>query len=184
MYPAITVRCCLAHSEMMAWDGYFSSADSRASLQWSLMFLVLMPRQHMLGDCMIISGLHQVGPNSSPSESLRPRALHRYRRVSPFLAVGLLQYPRWLALLQDGHRAPVISPTAASRAAAKPSSPEIMRISRMCLRSLPVDTRNPLQAQNTLLPPAVVAYSPLPSSDSARRRHSLFSSGLNFFLPA
>ena len=149
------------------------------------MFLVLMPRQHMLGDCMIISGLHQVGPNSSPSENLRPHALHRYRRVSPFLAVGLLQYSRWLAFLQDGHRAPVISPTAASRAAAKPSRPEIMRISRMCLSSLPVDTRNPLQAQNTLLPPTVVACSPPPpSSDSARHRHSLFSSGLNFFLSA
>ena len=52
----------------------------------------------------------------------------------------------------------------------------------MCLHSLPVDTRNPLQVQNTLLPLTVVVYSPLPPSDSACYRHSLFSSGLNFFL--
>ena len=70
------------------------------------------------------------------------------------------------------------------RIAAKPSSTEIMRISRMCLRSLPVDTRNPLQVQNTLLPPTVVMYSPPSSSDSTRHRHSLFSSGLSFFLSA
>ena len=75
---------------MVAWDGYLSSADRRASLRWSLICLVLMPRQYMLSNCMIISGLYQAGPNSGASENLWPHALHRYRWVSPFLVVGLL----------------------------------------------------------------------------------------------
>ena len=69
-----------------------SSADWRASLQWSPICLVLMPRQYMLGDCMIISGLYHVGPDSCSSKNVQPRALHWYRRASPFLAVGLLQH--------------------------------------------------------------------------------------------
>ena len=40
------------------------------SLQWPLMFFVIMPRQYMLSDCIIISGLYHVGPNSSASENL------------------------------------------------------------------------------------------------------------------
>ena len=104
-------------------------------------FLVPVPRQHMLSDCMIVPGLYQAGPNPSASENLWPRVLRRYRRTPPFL-VDLLQYPRTSAFLRDGHFAPAISPTAASRAAAKPSRPEIRRIGRTRLRSLPVDTRN------------------------------------------
>ena len=68
-------------------------------------------------------------------------ALHGYCRMPPFLVVGLLQYSRKSAFLQDRHRAPVISPMIVSLAAAKPSRPEIRRIGRMCLHSFPVDTR-------------------------------------------
>ena len=68
---------------------------------------------------MIVPGPYQVGPNYGASENLRPRALHRYRWKSPFSAVGVLQYSQKPDFLQDGHRAPAISPMADSRSHAK-----------------------------------------------------------------
>ena len=76
MYSEIMVRYRFTHSDMVAWDGYFSSSDRRVSLQWSRICLVLMPRQYMLGDSVIVGGPYHVGPDSLPFEKLRLQKLH------------------------------------------------------------------------------------------------------------
>ena len=85
------------------WRGTAPFVRRPAGLpRWSPMFLVLVPRRRAPSGRMIIPGSYRIGPNSGAPKSLRPHALHRHRCASPFPVVGLPQYSRKSALLQDG----------------------------------------------------------------------------------